>query len=209
MKKLIQGIVDFRRARREGYAGTFAKLALGQQPDALFIACSDSRVAVNVFASADPGDLFVLRNVGNMIPPWGDPGGTAAAAAIEYALEILKVRDVVICGHSDCGAMRARRQGLSSLPAGPVRDWLALAGGTEAPAADADEDSRRNVLLQLERLKGYPSVARAIEERSLGLHGLWFDIRRVDVLYREPEAGNWAVVDEAEGGRILARLEGR
>jgi carbonic anhydrase len=209
MKKLIQGIVDFRRARREGYAETFARLALGQQPDALFIACSDSRVAVNVFASADPGDLFVLRNVGNMVPPWGHPGGTAAAAAIEYALEVLKVRDVVVCGHSDCGAMRARGRGLANLPAGPVRDWLALAAGEDAPGPDADEDSRRNVLLQLERLKAYPSVARAVRDRGLGLHGLWFDIRRVDVLYREAASGAWAVLDEAEGARILARLEDR
>ncbi|HTA16480.1 MAG TPA: carbonic anhydrase, partial [bacterium] len=78
MKKLIQGIMDFRRTRREGVRELFAKLALGQKPDCFFIACSDSRVAVNVFASTDPGDLFVIRNLGNIMPPFPD-GGSAVA----------------------------------------------------------------------------------------------------------------------------------
>jgi len=107
VKKLIQGIIQFHETRRQGYEETFSKLALGQKPDALFIACSDSRVAVNVFASTDPGDLFVLRNVGNLVPPFGQPGGTGTAAAVDFAVDHLKVKDIIICGHSDCGAMHA------------------------------------------------------------------------------------------------------
>src|SRR5260370_42473558 len=104
MKKLIKGIMEFRSARREAVRETFGRLALGQNPDCLFIACSDSRVAANVFASTDPGDLFVVRNLGNIMPPFPDRG--SAVAALEVALESLQVKHIVVCGHSDCGAMR-------------------------------------------------------------------------------------------------------
>src|SRR3981081_2713590 len=120
MKKLIEGIVEFRRNVRPGYRETFARLALGQAPDPLFIACSDSRVVPNLFASANPGDLFVIRNVGNLVAPAGDDGssldGDAGAAAVEFSIEMLKVTDVVVCGHSDCGAMRALLDGRDTLP---------------------------------------------------------------------------------------------
>src|SRR5687768_8428317 len=110
MKKLIQGIVEFRRNMRTGYREVFAKLALGQAPDALLVACSDSRVVPNLFASADPGDLFVIRNVGNFVPPGGDGrsrNDSSEAAAIEFALSKLQVADIIVCGHSECGAMQA------------------------------------------------------------------------------------------------------
>src|SRR2546430_16686177 len=106
MKKLIQGIVEFRHKVRPDYRETFAHLALGQAPDTLFIACSDSRVVPNAFASADPGDLFVIRNVGNLIAPADGTGVSVSdeseAAAIEFAVLTLKVRDVIVCGHSEC-----------------------------------------------------------------------------------------------------------
>src|SRR5947207_15949364 len=106
MLKLIKGILKFRRERREAVKDVFAELALGQKPDTLFVVCSDSRVAVNVFASTDPGDLFVIRNVGNMVPPCGEQGHTmeSEGAALEFALDSLQVRHIVVCGHSACGA---------------------------------------------------------------------------------------------------------
>ncbi|HEV2125023.1 MAG TPA: carbonic anhydrase [Chloroflexota bacterium] len=111
MRKLIKGIVDFRQHVRPDYKETFARLALGQAPDCLFIACSDSRVVPHLFASTEPGDLFVTRNVGNLVPPCGPDGivdgDEAEAAAIEYAVLTLRVRDIIVCGHSACGAMRA------------------------------------------------------------------------------------------------------
>lgn len=206
MKKLIKGILQFRETRRDALADTFAKLALGQKPDALFIACSDSRMAVNVFASSDPGDLFVLRNIGNMAPPFGDPEATAAAAAVDYAVDILRVRDIIVCGHSDCGAIRALCAGRDNLPEGPLRVWLDIGAGGKALDSDPAEASRRNVLLQLEHLRGYPSVARAMAERGLRVHGMWFDIRHLDVLYYEEADEKWSVLDRAEGERILATL---
>src|SRR5262245_9910181 len=100
MKKLIQGIVAFRRNLRPGYRESFAKLALGQSPDALLIACSDSRVVPNLFASANPGDLFVIRNVGNLVPPAGGDGTSwndgAEAAGIDFAVANLQVTDIIV-----------------------------------------------------------------------------------------------------------------
>jgi carbonic anhydrase len=211
MKKLIRGILQFRETQRDGLAETFAKLALGQKPDALFIACSDSRMAVNVFASSDPGDLFVLRNVGNLAPPYGHPGGTGTAAAVDFAIEKLRVRDIIVCGHSNCGAIEAVCQGRDALPDGPLKDWLDMgaidiATITKGPGLDKAEASRQNVLIQLEHLRGYPSVARAIAERGLHLHGLWFDIRHLDVLYYEESAAQWTVLDAASGERILSKI---
>ena len=100
MKNLIQGIVDFRQNLTQESRALFAKLALGQRPDALFIACSDSRVVPNLFASTNPGDLFVLRNVGNLIPPSGNATEeTSAAATLEFSIFSLRVSDIIICGH--------------------------------------------------------------------------------------------------------------
>ena len=206
MKKLIRGILHFRETKRAGLADTFAKLALGQKPDALFIACSDSRMAVNVFASSDPGDLFVVRNVGNLVPLYGHPGSTGTATAVDYAVEILKVKDIIVCGHSDCGAMAALVRGRASLPQGPLKTWLELAANDEPAGADPAEVSRRNVLLQLDHLKGYPSVARAMAHGDLQLHGMWFDIHHLDVLYYQQQERQWAVLDKDSGERILATL---
>ena len=207
MEKLIRGILQFRETRRSELAETFSQLALGQKPDALFVACSDSRMAVNVFASTDPGDLFVLRNVGNLVPPYGHSGAAGTAAAVDFAVEKLMVRDIIVCGHSDCGAMHAHAQGVESLADGPLRTWLEMGATGEALASDPSETSRRNVLAQLEHLSGYPSVLRAMEERNLQLHGLWFDIRHLDVLYFENAADRWTVLDAADGERILEQIE--
>jgi carbonic anhydrase len=206
VKKLIQGIVQFRETRREELADTFSKLALGQHPDALFIACSDSRMAVNVFASTEPGDLFVLRNVGNLVPPYDHPGAAGTAAAVDFAVERLAVRDIIVCGHSDCGAMRAHCAGHAALENGPLKTWLDMAATGDATGLEMSEASRRNVLEQVGHLKQYPSVRRAIESRGLRLHGLWFDIRPLDVLYYEFEQAAWTVIDSASAHRILNRL---
>ncbi len=209
MKKLIKGIIQFRETKRQGFVDAFSKLALGQKPDALFIACSDSRMAVNVFASTDPGDLFVLRNVGNLVPPFGNAGGTGTAAAVDFAVNNLRVRNIIVCGHSDCGAMHAHCTNHASLSEGPLKEWLEMAAPADAVGMEANEGSRRNVLAQLEHLKSYPSVAKAMRESRLGLHGLWFDIPHLDVMYYEDPTHEWTVLDAEEGERILGRLEGQ
>src|SRR5215813_6849198 len=111
MRKLIMGIVDFRERLLPQYAERFRDLALAQKPDALFITCSDSRVVPDLLASTHPGDLFTMRNVGNLIPPATadgvSTGDLSEASAIEYSVLVLKVRHIVVCGHSECGAMKA------------------------------------------------------------------------------------------------------
>ena len=111
MRKLITGIVDFRERMLPQYQERFRELALTQKPDALFITCSDSRVVPDLLASTDPGDLFTMRNVGNLIPPatldGASTGDLSEASAIEYAVLALKVANIVVCGHSGCGAMKA------------------------------------------------------------------------------------------------------
>jgi carbonic anhydrase len=125
LKKLINGVLEFRRSKRAEVLDSFAQLALGQSPDVLLIACSDSRVAVNVFASTDPGDMFVVRNVGNLVPPYKDvenSPASAVAAAVEFAVERLKVGHIIVCGHSDCGAIKAMAD--VEIPEPGLRNWL-------------------------------------------------------------------------------------
>lgn len=223
MIKLIQGMMDFHKNRRDQVKGTFAQLALGQSPDVLFIACSDSRVAVNVFASTEPGDLFVVRNVGNLVTPSTSRDGVltdeSEVAAMEFALTQLKVRHIIICGHSDCGAMKALCMGKEKLPMPYLRSWLrhgeealdrvrSKKQGLALPE-EVNAVSKQNVLLQMEHLKSYPQVAQAIQSENLMLHGLWFDIQNTDVYYASLEDPIFRVIDDAEGDRILTSIKNK
>jgi carbonic anhydrase len=206
MKKLIQGIMDFRRTKREAVRELFADLALGQRPDCFFIACSDSRVAVNVFASTDPGDLFVIRNLGNIMPSFPDQG--SAIAALEFALETLKVKHVIVCGHSDCGAMAALAKDPEVHSKTPMGLWLRHAkAAAKEGFADKDALSRRNVALQLDNLRSHPGVKEKEAAGTLKLHGLWFNIRTADVFYLEKAPQDFVLIDDVEGTKILQRLD--
>jgi carbonic anhydrase len=208
MKKLIRGILDFRKnvlpARRE----MFARLADGQQPDALFITCSDSRVAPNWFASTDPGDLFVVRNIGNIVPPCDldghAEGETSVAAAIEFSQTTLTVKDIIVCGHSGCGAMQAICGGLDKLPSSNLKRWLAAGEKALmrfAPSPDSNlsrEDalSQRNVLQQIENLKTYPIVRDKIARGELRIHAWWFSIAEGGVYAYDERRGQFVLIEE-------------
>jgi carbonic anhydrase len=217
MKKLVNGIVDFRRKTLPGYREKFAKLALGQHPDALFITCSDSRVAPNWFASTDPGDLFVVRNVGNLIPSCGPDGHSTAdeseAAAIEFATMNLNIRDIIVCGHSECGAMQALLEGRDKVAAPNLRAWLRHGGASVARLPQANgalsrvnQLSQVNVLQQLEHLQSYPIVAERLAQGRLKLHGWWFELSSANVYAYEDTESRFILIDEPEAERILARL---
>jgi carbonic anhydrase len=222
MKKLIQGIVEFRRNVQQDYREAFGRLATGQSPDTLFIACSDSRVVPNTFASTNPGDLFVLRNVGNLIPPCGQHGVStsdeAEAAAIEFSVLRLNVSDIIVCGHSECGAMRAIMKDRDKIPMPNLRNWLrhgdpALerlqAGNVLDPKlAPHNQLSQLNVLLQMEHVKSYPAVKKRVEAGTLGIHGWWFDIANADVYSYEPCLNRFVLIDEQEATRLVQRLDG-
>jgi len=184
MNEMAQG---FRRFSREVFptqAALFKKLATTHQPTALFIGCSDARVVPELITQTDPGELFVIRTAGNLVPPYSH-GADGVAASIEYALSVLEVADVIVCGHSACGAMTALASGsdLSGLPA--VATWLHHADASKA-RTDAGEHAvgadrvaalvRDNVLAQLANLRTHPSVARALVLNKVTLHGWVYDI---------------------------------
>ncbi|MER5513460.1 MULTISPECIES: carbonic anhydrase [unclassified Streptomyces] len=157
----------------------FAKLAEGQSPQVLFITCSDSRVVPALITGARPGELFELRTAGNIVPPYASEHPTSEAATIEYAVEVLGVRDIVVCGHSHCGAVGALVRGddLTAVPA--VRDWLARAeprptGAVEDPAVA--EGVQSHVLAQLLRLRSYPFIDRKLARGELTLRGWYYEV---------------------------------
>jgi carbonic anhydrase len=217
MKKLIQGIIDFRRHMQKDYRESFGRLATGQSPDTLFIACSDSRVVPNTFASTNPGDLFVLRNVGNLIPPCGchgvSSGDEAEAAAIEYSVQTLKVSSVIVCGHSECAAMKALINNRETVVAPHLKSWLrhgdaALsrlqAGLSPDPSLSLHNQlSQLNVLLQMEHVKSYPAVQNAICNANLSIYGWWFDIANADVYSYNKTLKKFVLIDELEAARML------
>ncbi len=181
----------FRRYRDEvhpEYKGLFEQLAEGQRPATLMIACSDSRIVPDLFTQAQPGELFVIRNAGNIVPRYEAIGG-GEAAAIEYAVRVLKVSNIIVCGHSHCGAMHGllHRDALTDMPM--VYRWLDHAEAAR-PAMTADPDDpevmnetiRSNVLAQLDNLQTHPCVQEAVERGDLTLHG-WLYIFESGELY--------------------------
>lgn len=215
MRKLLKGIVDFRENKREKARPLFARLALGQRPDSLFIACSDSRVAANVFASTNPGEMFVMRNVGNLIPPPAQDTheGEAVAAALDYAVEVLKVKDIIVCGHSHCGAMVAVMKGRQKAPTPALKRWLRFAEPSLArlgrPPHDEDELGRVNVLVQLDHIRQHRSVAKRLKRGDLGVHGLFFDLGELDVQYIDPMEAVWHPLDRKTAAMLLKRMDRR
>ncbi|WP_433544575.1 carbonic anhydrase (plasmid) [Streptomyces sp. CA-294286] len=177
MQDLAEGVARFQRNVFPAKAELFAHLATHHTPHTLFISCSDARVVPELLTGTEPGDLFVIRTAGNLVPAHG-PGADGVAASIEYAVAALGVSDIVVCGHSACGAMTALAEGhdLSGAPA--VASWLRHADASRAgtTAGDVPALIRQNVLAQLENLVTHPSVARAVAEDRVTLRGWVYDI---------------------------------
>jgi carbonic anhydrase len=199
MKKLIEGLRQFVHTVQHEERELFAKLATAQAPEVLLITCSDSRVAPHLMTQTRPGDLFVIRNAGNIIPPYRQ-GASGEAATVEYAVTQLEVRDIIVCGHSNCGAMR----GLLDLPQVAatmprVNEWLELCQPTrrivEQQLGQLDETARLdgaiqiNVLAQLHNLRSHPSVAERLSTGDLNLHGWVYDIGSGDVRAFDSDSG--------------------
>ncbi|MDJ0466428.1 carbonic anhydrase [Streptomyces sp. H27-C3] len=181
MHDLSEGVARFQHDVFPAKAELFADLAATHRPTTLFISCSDARVVPELITQSEPGDLFVIRTAGNLVPAY-TPGPDGVAASIEYAVAVLGVTDIVVCGHSACGAMTAlaEHHDLSAAPA--IADWLRhadaalarttdLAGGQDVPAL-----VRENVTAQLANLATHPSVARARATNAVTLHGWVYDI---------------------------------
>jgi carbonic anhydrase len=179
MQKLIEGIHKFQNEVFSGQADLFKKLEKGQNPEVLFITCSDSRINPNLITQTEPGDLFIIRNAGNIVPSYSsNPSGETAT--IEFAIDGLGVKHIVICGHSKCGAMNAilKPNLVEKMPA--MRNWLLNAETTKRIIFDhykhLEGDDllmatiEENVLMQLEHLKTHPSVASKLAKKEIKLH---------------------------------------
>ncbi|HUY92129.1 MAG TPA: carbonic anhydrase [Pirellulales bacterium] len=219
MRKLIQGIVEFREKRLPQYAERFRELSSGQTPDALFITCSDSRVVPELLASTDPGDLFVVRNVGNMAPPatveGSSTGDVSEASAIEYAVSVLDVEDIIVCGHSECGAMQAAL-GVAPVPDAPnLKKWLhyctsavfrlSQEGPLDPTLSAHNQLSQINVLVQLEHLMSYSIVRDRVQSGQLHLGGWWFDIATGEMQAYNRETRLFELIDRQAAERLLQR----
>lgn len=218
MKKLLKGIIGFRENLTQENRALFAELALGQKPDTLFIACSDSRVVPNLFASTNPGDLFVLRNIGNLIPPAASSPlhDNSATAVMEFSIFSLSVSDIIVCGHSECGAMKALVQGVDKLCCPHLASWLQHGEESlnkvkkgfviDPTLSEHNQLSQVNVLQQMEHIKSYPFIRERIEKNQLRVHGWWFDIAQADVYCYEQNLNQFVLIDEKEAKLILERL---
>jgi carbonic anhydrase len=206
MHKLVEGIQRFQTDIFESQRLLFQRLARHQAPEAMFVTCSDSRVLVSQITQAQPGDLFVLRNAGNLIPPHGQQGG-GEAATLEYAVKVLGIRDIIVCGHSNCGAISALLRGTAREELPAVARWLQNAEPTryivEEKYADLDADARlnvavqENVLVQIHHLRTHPPVAAALAQGRLHLHGWVFKIETGQVFAYDPERGSFELLREA------------
>lgn len=200
MQQLMEGVHRFRQEEFGKYQAMFRRLSRhGQKPHTLFITCADSRVLAELITQSNPGDLFVIKNVGNIVPP-ADGGGefNSTGAGIEFAVEVLGVSDIVVCGHSQCGAVAALMSDQRDANMPLLQNWVRLAGPVRdlidskyehlrSPEARLRAAEEENVLFSIERLRSYPSVARKLAEGSLRLHAWFFKIATGELFAYQPE----------------------
>lgn len=190
MQRLMAGLQKFQREVFPLKKELFERLAKGQQPTTLFITCADSRVVPDLFTQSEPGEIFVIRNAGNIVPAYRRPPG-GVTATIEFAVAVLGVKHIVICGHTDCGAIKGllHPEKLTEVPA--VADWLGQAEATRRVVLDnykgedepamVDAMIRENVLVQLKNLETHPSVISRTARGDLQLYGWIYNIGTGDV----------------------------
>ncbi|MGI2034512.1 carbonic anhydrase [Rhizobium panacihumi] len=205
MGDLLKGISSFRGAVFPDHSALYRKLAHeGQSPQALMISCADSRVMPETITQSGPGELFVCRNAGNIVPPFQTMNG-GVSSAIEFAVVGLGVRDIIVCGHSDCGAMKGlcHPDLLGKMP--NVAAWLKHSHAAHSivceaypPNMDEKEKIRavamENVVVQLDHLRTHPSVAAKLAKSEVTLHGWFFDIETGDVLVYDGAAARFTEI---------------
>jgi carbonic anhydrase len=205
VQQLVAGVHRFRSHVFRKQQELFQRLSQKQEPQTLFITCSDSRIDPNLITHTAPGDLFVLRNAGNLVPAFGATSG-GEVATIEFAVTALEVRDIVVCGHSHCGAMKGllHPECLAEMPA--VAEWLRNAEATRriirskyahlTGEALLDAAIEENVLMQLENLETHPAVAVALAEDKLKLHAWVYDIASGEVFAYDDETEQFLALGE-------------
>ncbi|OFC68902.1 carbonic anhydrase [Alteromonas confluentis] len=212
MDHVISGVAKFQRDVYPEKKETFKKLATGQNPEVLFITCADSRIDPNLVTQTDPGELFICRNAGNIVPPHSNQTG-GMTASIEFAVAALGVSHIVVCGHTDCGAMKGalNPEKLDSLP--HVKEWLGHCRcatevvkekhGGELNADSLAEVTKENVLQQMQHLKTHPAVAAKLATKAVQLHGWVYDIETGMVHCYDPETDSFKEMEQAYAERTL------
>ncbi|CAN7567387.1 carbonic anhydrase [Rhizobium rhizogenes] len=207
MNDLLKGISSFRGVVFPNHSALYRRLAQeGQQPQALMISCADSRVMPETITQSGPGELFVCRNAGNIVPPFSTANG-GVSSAIEYAVLALGVRDIIVCGHSDCGAMKGLCCPELLKPMPNVAAWLKHSYAAhsivcEAYPADLSERQKvravamENVVVQLDHLRTHPSVAAKLATNDVTLHGWFFDIETGEVQVYDGAAASFTEIYE-------------
>jgi carbonic anhydrase len=213
--KLIQGIHKFRAEVFPRERQLYLMLSAGQVPETLFITCSDSRIDPTRFTSSNPGELFLIRNAGNLVPPYGTASGSGELATIEYAVSVLNVKNIVVCGHSNCGAVSAmlHPENLKGLPS--VSSWLAHMERTRRIVQDnyshLEPDDllkvavQENVLVQLEHVMMQPAVAGRMLRGDIRLFAWYFDIQTAKVFGYDVTNGAFEEIDIASGELPMTR----
>jgi len=203
MKKLIKGLHKFQTEIFPTQKDFFESLTKGQYPEVLFISCSDSRVNPNLVMSLDPGEIFILRNAGNIIPMYGQ--GSSEEATIEFAVSKLNIKDIIICGHSYCGAIQASTQldEFQDTPnfyswikknIGPTMDLVKENYSLIDQNAFLNVLTQEHVLKQIENLKTYPAVNDAINKNNLSLHAWVYKFETGDIYSFDPNEGQFVLV---------------
>jgi carbonic anhydrase len=218
MERLIQGVAKFQRDVFPEKQQLFEELSNGQSPEALFITCADSRVVPDLITQSNPGDLFICRNAGNMVPPYGELHG-GVSATIEYAVCALNVKHIIVCGHSDCGAMKGilYPEKVADLPT--VKTWLSHGEVARRMVkenypnlpehAALEVITEENVVAQVEHLRTHPSVASRLARGRIAIHGWVYNIRTSHVSAWDAQKGRfvpleqYCLIDSAPRSRIL------
>jgi carbonic anhydrase len=194
MEKLISGLHKFRSETFVNHETLFKNLVNGQKPDVLFITCSDSRVNPNLLTNTNPGELFIIRNAGNIVPPYQI--GNGEAATIEFAVRRLKVKNIIICGHSHCGAINGlvHPEAILGLPA--LEAWLSNSKEVRtildnnypalSPSKTINVATQENVLVQVQNLKTHPCIQEEIAGRNLKIHAWVYKFETGDVFNYDP-----------------------
>ena len=204
MDRILKGLSRFQKRVYPKHRDLFQKLALGQRPEALFITCADSRIDPCMLTQTKPGELFICRVIGNVVPPYPDAIG-GVSATIEYAVGVLGVPDVIVCGHTDCGVLKGVLNPEPLKPLTSVSAWLNYAQPARKAVARYEKTrtglefllalTERNVVEQLRNLRTHPSVAARLEQGDLRLHGWLYDLGEGGVTAYDPGQDAFVAVE--------------
>jgi len=214
MEKVIEGVVKFKNSSYEDRKQLFAELANGQSPEVLFITCSDSRIDPNMVTQTEPGELFIIRNAGNIVPPHARVAG-GVTASIEFAVAALGIKHIVVCGHTDCGAMKGALNpgALTDLP--HVQEWLdhsraavdvVKAKYGQATHEELDKVTEENILLQLQHLRTHPAVAAKLSTGEVDMHGWVYDIKHGTVSAYDETKSDFVPIEERYASLMAAAV---